>query len=247
MSASTSTCERLAIGGRRRVRRLACWPLVVERRVGEGRVVAFMTTLSPEWNNWARQPSFIVVALELQAYLDSAQSLEPVRLAGSPLALQLGRAEYRPEVRFVTPAATVGQSRIVQRTAPAAGQQDPPLIRISLGGDADPYGSHGETDRSGVYEAWPARLDAQPEVRRWSLNVDTRESDLALPSSEELAEALQGLKLEIHQPDEIAYVTAGPAGFPWSQMLLAVLVGLLLGEQLLAYAASYHPARRVTG
>ena len=219
-------------------------PLVAERRVGEGRVVAFMTTLSPEWNNWARQPSFIVVALELQAYLDSAQALQTARLVGSPLAVRLSTADYRRELSFVTPAVAAGQRQVVQRSAPPASQQDDKWLNISLGGEAGPYGGGGSTDRSGIYEAWPERLDAQPEVRRWSLNVDTRESDLALPSSEELADALQGLKLEIHQPDEIAYVTTGPAGFPWSQLLLVGLVGLLLGEQLLAYAASYHPGAK---
>ena len=34
-------------------------PLVVERRFGKGRVVAFLTTAAPTWNNWARvNPSF---------------------------------------------------------------------------------------------------------------------------------------------------------------------------------------------
>ena len=44
-------------------------PLTVEKRFGDGRVIAFLTTMSPEWNNWAHDPSFVVAALKLQAYL----------------------------------------------------------------------------------------------------------------------------------------------------------------------------------
>src|SRR5690606_27677765 len=36
-------------------------PLVVEKKLGDGRVVAFLTTAAPHWNNWARaNPSFPV-------------------------------------------------------------------------------------------------------------------------------------------------------------------------------------------
>ncbi len=58
----------------------------------------------------------------------------------------------------------------------------------------------------------------------------------------ELAEALQGITIEIHEPEELSYAIAGPSGFPWSQVLLVGLVCLLVGEQALAYSASYHPA-----
>jgi hypothetical protein len=44
-------------------------PLVVERKFGDGRVMAFLTTVEPGWNNWGNDPSFVVVALKLQSYL----------------------------------------------------------------------------------------------------------------------------------------------------------------------------------
>ena len=47
-------------------------PLVVERSFGKGRVVAFLTTAAPAWNNWARNPSFVVAVQDLQAYLVAA-------------------------------------------------------------------------------------------------------------------------------------------------------------------------------
>ena len=44
-------------------------PLVVGRQFGKGRVMAFLTTAAPTWNNWARNPSFVVAMQDLQAYL----------------------------------------------------------------------------------------------------------------------------------------------------------------------------------
>ena len=79
-------------------------------------------------------------------------------------------------------------------------------------------------------------------MRRYALNVDTRESDLAIVNSQQLADELNGIKIEIHQPDEFSYADSDSSGFSWSQVLLYGLIGLLLGEQVLAYFASYHPA-----
>ena len=65
-------------------------PLVVERSFGKGRVMAFLTTAAPTWNNWARNPSFVVAMQDLQAYLVAAAERHASRQVGSPLELRLG-------------------------------------------------------------------------------------------------------------------------------------------------------------
>ena len=45
-------------------------PFAVEREFGAGRVVAMLSTAAPQWNNWGRNPSFVVAVLEMQAHLD---------------------------------------------------------------------------------------------------------------------------------------------------------------------------------
>jgi hypothetical protein len=219
-------------------------PLVVERQFGEGRVVTFLTTLAPDWNNWARQPSFVVMALELQAYLQAPHTATPDRQVGTPIDLVLSRQEYRGDVTFVAPGRTgEGRRRVIQLTARSK-DENSPVMTASLGHRLDALGGVGETDLSGVYEALPMRLDGEHEVRRFALNVDTRESDLALVSPAQLASKLEPVRVEIHEPDQLAYAPGAPSGFAWSQLLLVGLIGLLLGEQLLAYSASYHPARK---
>ena len=216
-------------------------PLVVARSFGDGQVVAFLTTLAPDWNNWARQPSIIVVLLELHNYLDARRTESNQRMVGTPIDLALSVQEYRPDMRFVVPGNRPGVRRVVGRTAFSPHEEDSPVMTVSLGRHA----AAGETDRGGVYEVWPVRLDGQQEVRRYALNVDTRESDLAVVEPTQLASKLDPIKVEIHEPDEISYAAALPSGFPWSQLILFGLIGLLLGEQMLAYSASYHPARGV--
>ena len=70
---------------------------------GKGRVVAFLTTAAPAWNNWARNPSFVVVVQDLEAYLSQGPAEGRSLLVGSPLELRLDPAAYQPQVRF-TPA-----------------------------------------------------------------------------------------------------------------------------------------------
>ncbi|MDR3233013.1 MAG: BatA domain-containing protein [Planctomycetaceae bacterium] len=45
-------------------------PLVLEKKFGKGRTITFLTSASPDWNNWGRgNPGYVVVMLELAAYL----------------------------------------------------------------------------------------------------------------------------------------------------------------------------------
>ncbi len=77
-------------------------PLAVEKSFGKGRVVAFLTTAAPTWNNWARNPG-VVMFLDLQAYLCGRDAEVPTRLVGAPLEVALDPAKYQPQVRFIKP------------------------------------------------------------------------------------------------------------------------------------------------
>jgi len=215
-------------------------PLVVARRFGQGRVVVFLTTLAPIWNNWAHEPSFVVVMLQLQAYLAALEAEVDPRRVGSTLEVQLDAQRFRPEVRFaLPPLPNIPEVPVIERIA-VAGEADraPPLVARLGGGD-------GQTDRAGVYQVLPMTRDGQVEVQRYALNVDPAEGDLALIESRQLAEGLQPARVQVHEIHDLQYQAAEQQGFSWSQLLLFGLVGLLLGEQLLAYSASYHPSPRV--
>lgn len=216
-------------------------PLVVERRLGAGRVVAFLTTLAPDWNNWAAEPSFVVVALQLHAYLDSEPRMTRSQLVGSPLDVPLNLSEYQPELRFVLPDPDVNKRRIVAKTAARPDDVATPVAHVLLGSH-DVDGGFGETQQGGVYEAWSLTIDGRPDVQRYALNVDTKEGDLSLPDTVALTAKLAPLDVQIHDAAEMIYDASSSPVSSWSQILLLGLVGLLIAEQAVAYWASYHPA-----
>lgn len=202
-------------------------PLAIEHRFGKGRVVAFLTTAAPVWNNWARNPSFVAAMLDLQAYLAEPRSEDRSRLVGAPLELRLDPAAYLTEARFVRPSETT------------------PLVPVSA--VRTPEGQWlvalDETDESGYYEARLTRTGGTAEVRRYAFNVDPHEGDLAYLDAEQLAVRLKGLKYTYESAAAFHSATMELAGQDVSEALLYALLVLLIGEQILAWSASYHPAR----
>jgi hypothetical protein len=201
-------------------------PLVVERVFGKGRIIAFLTSAAPTWNNWARNPSFVVLMQDLMAYLSQRASADGSRLVGEPLKLSLDPAKYQAQVRFVLP----GEGARSSVTADAAPNADGKLSAAL-----------NETDSSGVYEARLARADNSVEVRRYAFNVDPAEGNLAALDKGQLAQRLKGLNYEYEQAAMFQSAADETAGYDLSDAVLYALVLLLLFEQILAWSASYHP------
>ncbi|MBC8350751.1 MAG: BatA domain-containing protein [Planctomycetes bacterium] len=218
-------------------------PLAVEKRFGDGRVIAFLTTLSPEWNNWAHDPSFVVAALKLQAYLAASNQHDDSRLVGSPISLTLNTDEHLKDISFVVPSDSGNETLVEQRTAISTSENSP-LMEVSLDGVLSRRSDNGVA-RGGIYEAWIPKRDGEFDVRRYALNPDPSEGDLAFAGSQELLTRLKPLSIKYRDSDEYAYDLFEQAGYNRSFIVMCLLIALLLGEQLLAFSASYHPARGV--
>jgi hypothetical protein len=203
-------------------------PLIVEHSFGKGRVMAFLTTAAPTWNNWAGNPGFVVVMQDLEAYL-SQRPGEESRLVGSPLTLRFDSKLYRPEVQFTLPEQTES------RTVP---------VNATLGTDGRLTASFFDTDQSGYYEAQLVKTDNSVETRRYAMNVDPVEGDLAALDAPRLAPRLDGVKYQFEQAAAFQASNSELAGYNLGEAILYMLVLLLIGEQILAWSASYHPRRR---
>ena len=213
-------------------------PLVVERRFGEGRVVAFLTALAPGWNNWGNDPSFVVVALRLQAHLAAGRRDFDTRPVGAPLTVSLPADAYREDLQFVVPGETADSRQVIDASANRL-ESDANWMQAGIGASL----LDDTTDRSGVYEAWTVTSAGQADVQRFALNVDPDGGDLTLVEPTELVAALEPVRAEYRVAQQYTYEEAGLGQGHRGLMLLVLLVGLLLGEQALAYSASYHPAR----
>lgn len=207
-------------------------PLAVEGKFGDGRVVAILTKASPletslgSWNNWGRNnPSFVVAMLEMQSYLSEPRHPDTSRPVGAPLAVPVDVTRYLPQVRFVLPREAGGGSLMV---------------------DATPQGTAHravltDTDSAGIYLAQLTDTTGAQHVEHFALNVEAAEGDLSRVESSQLASRLPDVRFEYHRSGDINYSPQQLAGFNLSESLLYGLIALLLGEQMLAYAASYHP------
>ncbi len=206
-------------------------PLVVERSFGKGRVVAFLTTAAPAWNDWARNPSFFVAMQDLQAYLSGRPTTGAARRVGMPLELKLNAADYQPQVGFLAPT---------EDGAPTA------TVNAVRGSDGQLLAALTDTQRSGFYQARLTRTSGKIETRHFAVNVDAAEGDLRALAGPDLALRLQPeVKYEFAQAATFQSAIGDQAGYNLSEALLALLILLLIGEQVLAWSASYHPAPAV--
>lgn len=214
-------------------------PLVIEKKFGQGAVLQFLTTLEPTWNDWAKNPSFVVVLLKTQSYLATAKRLDDPRLVGTPVDLALESAKYRADLAFVVPGEKAGSRQMIERQAiaPEAGAA---TIVASLGRSPVAGKPRGETDRAGIYEAWPITTKGEIDLKRWALNVDPDEGDLSPVASTDLIAKLDPVKVNYHLADQYQQEDVVSTGYNLSTMILFGLILLLIGEQVLAYSASYH-------
>lgn len=199
-------------------------PLVIERRFGEGRVTAILTTAGATWNNWARNPSFVVAMLEMQAHVTGDAKPIEARLVGQPIELDLDAAGFGTRHRLIAPAKT-GQA-VETFDAHAKGDR----LAISL----------PDTRRSGIYEVELAQANGETELRKFAVNVAPGEGNLAALDQPEIAKRLSGLEYSFNQAGDLDAGAEVLAGIPLASSLLYGLIVLLLAEQLLAYAVSYH-------
>ncbi len=229
-------------------------PLVVENSRGAGRVIVVLSTLAPLWNNWATQPTFVVFILELQAYLGSQDIAPEDHLIGEPVSFQLPASEYLPDVEI----RTMGERR--DRSAPQAPSAAPTegsALSVATvralpiqqdGADAwnldlaEVAGGGGQSlvDRQGALWLRLQKVDGEFDDRVLAFNPDPAESDMILARREQLARQFADMDVQVVRAESLRADDPRKAGFEWSELLLYALVSLLLLEQILAYANSYH-------
>lgn len=206
-------------------------PLAIEKPLGKGRVVAFLTKPSKPWSDWmyGSNYSFPVVMLELQSYISSREQARDESLVGTPITWLLDRKQYDPQVRFLPPGA--GESAAVTLTA----AQVPEGLKVEF----------ADTSLAGYYRTELLRVDKSSELRHSARNVDSDEGELAQIDEKTLKEQLAGLRINYRKADKIQPAESDNANSFLSTFFLYALAILLLGEQALAYACAYHPSRTV--
>jgi uncharacterized membrane protein len=215
-------------------------PLVVDHAIGRGRVVTWLTSLEPQWSNWAQDPTFVVAALRLVGYLGSFRQQQFSRPAGEPLVQTYAAGGLLPELQVMLPATTSGQLRLPMEV-PAVTSPDDRLLRLELA--ADPSQQSEEVIRSlvwpGITEIWSQGIQGDRQLRLSSRHVLPEAGDLSKLSSQQLQQNLRGVPVRYRTAEAMSSPLL--AGFGQSSfVLLTLLVLLLMFEQWLGWLCSYH-------
>ena len=206
-------------------------PFVMEKRLGAGRVITQLCKLSPRptelgaWSNWSINPVFPVYANELIGYLSATRRRFDGQGVDEPVQISLAEAVYEPEVRVRAPGTTEAAAVTI---TPAA--KDGQYV-VEAPGQV----------RSGVWEFELKTREGKQQTRLVAVNVPVGEGDLHHLDQAGLAERLRGVDYEFALASALTESEDQFAGVRLADALLYTLAGLLVAEQLVAVAASYHP------
>jgi len=147
---------------------------LAEVPVGEGRVLAWTSTLDNYWNDLARQPVFLPFVHQLVRYASGRTEVVPSFPAG--------------QILDVTDADAMATAGLGEVTAALAGDQERVLVTPSgetrvLPTGSEPHFLH--LDRQGVYEVRPPG-DSGVRPLAVAVNVDLGEGDLTKVDAEEV-------------------------------------------------------------
>lgn len=217
-------------------------PLIFEKTLGAGRIVTCLTTADPSWNDWARNPSYVVFQLELLKYVARQDRGLPTRLVGDPIQIELDPANYLETVDITSPAAEGQRTTRLQAApemTPASSATETPAAN---GATISLVAEFRETDEPGIYQLQLLNQAQTAEQKLLAYNVPSAESDLLLATTANLRKRVgNATGVQIQEPGQFQWLQGEEAGAEIRQWLLGVLLALLLAEQFLAYRMSYHP------
>jgi hypothetical protein len=208
-------------------------PLMVEKQLGKGRIIAVLTTAGPGWNNWCRNGTFPASLLLMQDYVSRGRVDALRRRIGQPVARNINRDSFQSEYQIVSPGAEPADRIVWQKTFPL--QSVPFDSKTELV-------SAVESVLPGIYETWLREIPGTMQIDRLAVNVDTTESDPQLADRSSLAATVGREQTNITSWSDFQPVTQRRRSGSLVQLLLIGLLLALVAEQFLAFLNSYHPS-----
>ena len=189
------------------------WPLMVEKRVGTGRVVFFGTSLQLSWTNLPIRPIFVPMINQLMLSWSGMRQTRLRTVAGMPLEYRFLENDAAESIEIIPPTGGVIQIPI----------EDGRSIRFD------------ETYQIGVYTIRPLggiRRDTIP----FSVNIDDDEIDPKIVTETELGKifgekSFVYIKAEDKKPLDLSMFKSGTS--LWDMFIIFVLV-ILIVEALIA-------------
>jgi len=161
-------------------------PLVVERQIGDGRVLAVTTPLDNDWNNFPENgASFLITSQELVRYMSRNIASEGLLSVAEPILYPVDVREYRQQANLLRPGEEVPEK------VEALPQNKDNLndLEWTLG--------YENTDQKGIYEIQFERADGSGvQSLAFAANLDTEESNLSRITASSIRSDLGGASVE---------------------------------------------------
>lgn len=226
------------------------YPLMFEHRLGRGKVLTFLSSCGPSWNNWANgpgSPCFAVVQLEMTKHIARSENEPDRRYVGQPIQVSLDPAEFTDRVEIVSGDDRIELKAVLENVSTTSSDGN----NETTSDGPDEVEQHwtaalSETKQPGIYRVLSFSQNQQQIESRIAYNVDNRESDLLLASRNQiLAAAGAGTGIQIQEPGSLDWLESQEAGQEIRMLILILLVLFLIAEQFLAHRLSYHPESQI--
>lgn len=204
-------------------------PLFLEKSIGEGKVILQLTKISPNretlgsWSNLGANPAFVVLANDMFGYLASPQGVDQVVEAGGATNLRLSSRTH----------AASGSVRSIEASAPYQAN-----LSVVSNGEVMELRTP-RFPQVGLYSLAIDRVGGGADTRFTAVNPSLGEGDLQLATDTALRQKFAHDNLLLFYADQLS-AEAVTSDSRWTEVLLGLLVLLLVVEQGLAFAASYH-------
>lgn len=208
-------------------------PAVVEHAVDDGRVILFATTADLEWNDWPRNPTYLMVLQEMVTAVVRSRTQQAMPLVGATLRVPVDISRYSQEARLRSPGYPTRPATVLSAAPAPAGSEEGSSDQAAFDFVLD------DTTQAGLYAL---ELNVQAGGTEWreiALRRDPRESDLARVSEARIRELYPEADITVVK-DPAAFSDVGRGGFEASDLLLWAFIGLLFIETLLARYFAHH-------
>lgn len=219
-------------------------PLIFDKAVGDGHAVTLLTGLNTNWSNWSSDPTFVVFALRCMGYLGSFRHTATGAAVGSDLEMVVTGQAVLPEAEVFVPSKDSGSRIRLQPKVQTNAAGDVSKVKLTVSLDQANRDLIDPLLRPGLFESWMIGANGDYIVDNSAHNVSALEGDLTRVSESELEAKLP---VKVRTAESLAGAGLSSQDAAHSTLLMTLLALLLLGEQALAYSASFHPQRLAAG
>lgn len=211
--------------------------IVLDRSVGNGRVLLFTFSAGDAWTSWPRNPTYVVAMLLLNDYLSKSARTAEGATVGETWTVRFDPAEYRRDVTITPPAVGDGPAPTVILDAEI--EQPVDAESATQGPVATVVVDFRDAIRPGVYRMTRTSMDGAPRVDARAFHLAPVESDLNKTPPSPLADAMEGVSYVYQNVEDYTGPTDGRR-FEIKDWLLIAAGLVLLAEQLLGYRLGFH-------